>query len=396
MNIGTIITRALNRAKLSVSDSGFRDMANEILDENIQDLWNKEFWKFRKKALTLTTAADTEEYSLDKRARIVNIVPNTMRGTDPVRRLDYEPSHAFYKRRPYSLEGSDPYYFRDGSFQGYATNPSVASTISFTSSLTNYTTGTVSVVRGQTRVVITTGVVSVDKIGQWIRVGSDTKAYRITKIEHNSTSIFYLNEPYQGADSATASFTMGDIAQKVTVLGYVSSQLQEEEIQLNGSTAAVSSKSFTSLVRISKSDKTHGYVTATSNSGAVTNAVLDPGDNDLDIQTVKLYPIPTKTETINYECYIQHPHLYKYSDSPLFPNEFHQLLVLDLYIRLQEEWNEKEVPQTVLERRNTMLQELIYLNNNTDAWTIQKDSYEDSERARLTNLPSTYEEDGSF
>ena len=394
MNTGQIITRALNRSGMSVSEFATRELAKEFLQELVDELWESKHWKFRKRALTLSTTASTEEVSLDKRVRVHNIVPNSMRGTDPYRRLRYEPSHDFYKRRPYELESGNPYYFRDGQFQGYATNPSSASVITFVSSLTNYTTGTLTVVNGQTRVVIATGSVSVDMIGRYIRVGTDNKAYKIVKLDLQSTSTFYIDSPYDGTTSTSATFVIGDIAQKVTVLGYVSGQLQEEEIILNGSTSVATTKSFTSLVKISKSDKTGGYITATSNTGGVTNAVLDPGETDLDIQTVKLYPIPSATETINYEAYITHPKLYKDSDSPLFPSEFHNILVLDLFIRLETEFNGKDVSQTVLDRRSELLNQMNLIDNNTDGWTIQQENYEESERSRVNNLPSTYEDDG--
>lgn len=373
-----------------------RELAKDYLQEIVDELWESKHWKFRKKALTLTTAASTEEVSLDKRVRVHNIVPNSMRGSDPVRQIRYEPSHDFYRRRPYELEGGSPYYFREGQMKSFSTDPSSASVITFVSSLTNYTTGTLTIINGQERVTIATGSVSVDMIGRYIRVGSDNKAYKIKSLDLKSTSVFYLNAPYEGTSSATATFTIGDIAQKVTVLGYVSGQLQEEEVELNGSTSVATTKSFTSLVKISKSDKTGGYITATSNSGGVTNAILDPGETDIDVQTVKLYPIPSGTETVNYEAYITHPKLYKDSDSPLFPSEFHNLLVLDLYIRLETEWNKAEVSQTTIDRRSEILNQMNLIDNNTDDWTIQQENYEDSERSRVNNLPTNYEDDGFY
>lgn len=394
MNTGQIVTRALNRAGLPVSDYATRDFAKDYLQEIVDEYWESKHWNFRKRAFSFSTTASTEEVSLDKRVRVKNIVPNTMRGSDPVRRIDFEPSHDFYKRRTHSLESSSPYFFRDGDFKGYSTNPSSASAIALVSSLTNYTTGTLTVVNGQTRVVIATGAVSVDMIGRYIRVGTDIKAYKIIRLDLQSTSIFYLDSPYEGTSSGSATFTIGDIAQKVTVLGYVSGQLQEEEVQLNGSSSVSTVKSFTSLVKISKSDKTGGYITATSNSGGVTNAILDPGELEIDVQTIKLYPIPSATETISYEAYITHPKLYKDSDAPLFPSEFHNLLVIDLFIRLKVEFQGVEVSEETISRRNSILQQMNSLDNNTDNWKTQQENYEDSERSRSGNLPTTYENDG--
>jgi len=396
MNTGQIVTRALNRAGLSVYEYATRELARDLLQEITDEIFESKFWKFRKRSLTISATASTEEVALDKRVRVSNIVPNSMRGSDPVRTIKYEPSHDFYRRRPYEPESSSPYYFRDGQFKGFSTDPSSASVITLVSSLTNYSTGTLTVVNGQTRVVIATGSVSVDMVGRYIRVTGDNKAYKIVRLDIQSTSVFYIDSPYEGASSTTATFIIGDIAQKATVLGYVSGQLQEEEVQLNGSSSVATTKSFTSLVKISKSDKTGGYITATSNSGGVTNAILDPGETEIDVQTIKLYPIPAANETINYEAYITHPKLYKDSDAPLIPSEFHNLLVLELYIRLQTEINEKEVSQEVLNRRTVLKNQMNLIDNNTDAWTIQQESYEDSERSRASNLPSTYDNDGFF
>lgn len=396
MNTGQIVTRGLNRAGLSVSDFDTREMAKGFLDEIVQELWESKHWGFRKRALTLSTTASTEEVSLDKRVRVQNIVPNSMRGSDPVRRIRFEPSHDFYRRRPYELSSGTPYWFRDGSFQGYATNPSSASVITFSSSYTNYATGTLTVVNGQQRIVIATGAFTQDMVGAYLRVGTDNKAYKITRLDLKSTTTAFIDAPYEGTSSASATFKIGDIAQKATVLGYVSGQLQEEEVQLDGSTSAVTVKSFTSLVKISKSDKTIGYITATSNTAGVTNIVLDPGETDADIQTVKLYPIPTATETISYEAYIKHPILYKDSDSPLIPSEFHNLLVIDLYIRLETEFNGKEVSDAVIQRRSEIINQMNLIDNNTDQWTIQQENFEESDRTTVNNLPTTYEDDGFF
>ena len=102
MNTGQIITRGLNRAGLSVNEYNTREMARDYLQEIVDELFEAKFWQFRKKSLTLSTTASTEEVALDKRARVQNIVPFTMRGTDPVRRLNYEPSSDFYKKRPFT------------------------------------------------------------------------------------------------------------------------------------------------------------------------------------------------------------------------------------------------------------------------------------------------------
>lgn len=396
MNIQTIVTRGLNRAKLSVADLGFRDLATEYLDEIIQEYWEMKFWQFRKRSFTISATSGTSEYTLDKLATVQSILQNSMRGSSPVRLIRYRPTSE-HNRVVFSSDSGNPYWFREGSWRGFQTNPSSASVITFVSSLTNYTTGTVTAVNGSRLLVFAGGAtITLDMLGRWIRIGTDAKAYKITSRDFGSSTRFYINEPYEGTSTSGQTFVIGDIQQKCVVLGYVSSQLQEEEILLNGATSVATTKSFSSILRISKSDKTHGYITATSNSGVVTNIVLDPGETEADFQTVIYYPTPSATETINYDSYIRHPHLYKPTDSPLFPNQFHGLLSLDLFIRLEEEWKGKSVSQETLDRRNKMLDDMIALDNKTDGWQILQETEESSAHTRLDNLPAAYGGDSDY
>lgn len=389
MNISTIVTRGLNRAKLSVVDIGFRDMATDLLNEIIQEHWTRKKWGFSKKSFTLSTTASTEEVTLNKLATVENIVQNSMRGSSPIRNIKFRPSSEWF-RTHFSTASGNPYNYRPGSVQGFQNNPSSASVISFVSSLANYTTGTANIANGSKRVVFGGGAtITIDMLGRWIRFGSDSRAYKLATRDFGSSSIFYLSEVYEGVTDNAKSFSIGDIQQKATVLGYVSGQLQEEEIQLNGTSAVPTTKSFTSFLRITK-EKTYGYVTATSNSGVVSNIILDPGETEADFQTIKFDPIPSATETINYEAYIRHPHLYKPTDSPLFPSQFHGLLVLELYIRLENEWLRRDVTQETILRRDKMLEDMISIDNNTDNWNILQETEESSERSGLNNLPATY------
>lgn len=393
MNNGTIINRALSRRKLAIKDVGFRDMALEMLDEVIQYFWNYQAWKFRVKQFTLAMVIGQEEYPLDK--RIVNysdILKYTLQGSNPVRYIKYEPSQEFNRTHPFELSSGDPYRWRPGQVNGFSLNPSAASVITLVSSLTNYTTGTAAVVNGQNRVVFTTSVLTQNMLGLWIRFASDQRAYRLNRRDFGSSTIYYLDDLYEGVSGAGVAFVIGDVQQKATVSGYLvtSGQYAEEEVQLAGSTPVSTVQQFTSLVRISKSGITGGYITATSNSSAVTNAILSPGETDLNILTINFYPIPSKVETINMESAIAHPFMVKESDSPLFPAQFHELLVVDLQIKIIEEWLNQEVPQGLIERRQRLLNNMVDIDNSTAGWTIQQESEEDSDRTYANNLPNNF------
>jgi hypothetical protein len=395
MNIGTIITRALNRANLAVGDIGFREMALEMLDEVIQEHWNYKNWKFRQVPLTLATVVNQEEYALSKKVASVNeIVPNGFRGTSPYRVIDYIPSHEFHRTRTFDPQYGDPYKFTESQIKQYSTNPSAASVITAVSSQANYATGTATVVNGSRQVIFAGSAMTVDMLGRWVKFGTDVRNYRLVKMD--SATIFYLDSAYEGSDSSSATFSIGDINQKVTVLGYVSGSLVEEELSLNGATPVVGSKSFTSLVRISKSARTAGYITCTSNAGAVSNIVLDPGETECDFVCVKLYPIPDAIETLNYEAYIRHPYLSKESDSPLFPSQFHTLLQLELQIKLESEWHKQDVSQLMLTRRDGLLRRMEEIDNSVDGWTIYQESDESTDRSKIQGLPPSYGSEDDF
>lgn len=393
MNIGTIVTQALMRAGLSISDHAFRELGTQMLDEVIQELWESKLWNFRRSQFWIETQANVSEYSLHKLVDGVDsIVQNTMRGSDPVRRLYYKPASEFHRTHSFSLSSGTPQEYREGETRGIETQVSASSTITVSSSEANQTAGTIAVVYGSRRMILTGATITYDDLGNWIRIGTDLKRYMIVKYE--SSTQFLVHDPYEGTTNATASYALGDVNQKVTVQGYNDDNvIIEEEIELNGATGVTTTTSFQSVIRITKSAKTRGYITATSNGALITNLILDPGETEAEYETVHLYPIPTETELISYWAYSQHPHLYKPTAAPWFPNRFHGLLVLELFIKLQSEWNLKEVPQEVYRRRDKWEQRLIAFDNDTSNWTIQQETERDSERPVNTNLPTNFGRD---
>ena len=388
MNVGTIITRALQRNQISVTDFATREMAKDMLDEIIQTHWHSKKWKCRRGVFYIQTSDNVEEYGLNKLAG--DIVPNTMRGSDPIRMISYKPPHDFYLKHPFELASGDPYIYRDGEMWGVQTQPSASSQITIQSSLANYTTGTVTVVFGSQRVTIATGAFTIDMLGRWLRVGSDNYEYRISKFI--SSSEVLIDRPYEGT-SASTTFVIGDVHQKVTVEGFDSAgnYILEEEVKLNGTTGVVTVNSFAALNRISKSERTVGRVTATSNSALITNISLDPGETEADFRTIKFYPIPTKGELLTFESYARHPFLYKDSDSPLFPSQWHPFLLLELMIKLKSEFLMQEVPSEMLTRRASILDDMRINDNDTDEWNVTQETEQESYgRAGNGNLPENY------
>lgn len=387
MNIGTIINKALIRAQMSISDVPTRDMACDMLDEVIQSIWHRKKWLFRKATFNFTTDANIDEYALHQLAG--EILPNTVRGSDSIRIIRFRPSTDFHKRHPHTIPTGDPYEYREGEMWGVQTQPSASSQISVASSLANYTTGTMTAIFGSRQITIAVGAFTLDMVGRWIRIGTESKRYRIASYISSTQAL--INDPYEGTTGAGKTFAIGDVQQKVSIQGFADDgTVIEEELQLNGTTSVTSTNFFASLNRITKSDKTYGTVTATSNAGAVTNIVLSPGETEADFRTIKLYPIPAKAELITYESYARHPYLHRSTDSPLFPSQWHPLLVIELYIKLMTEFLEKDVSAEVLAKRDQILTDMVINDNDSDEWHIvQETEYQSIDRNR-SNLPENF------
>jgi hypothetical protein len=391
MNTGTMITNALNRCNLSVNDYGFRMMATDMLNEIVQEHFSYKEWKFKKLNDSFATVVGQAEYPLNKRlGSLSDIIDSSFRGSDPVRTIGFMATQDFYKQHPYQIISGTPYKAYPGQVRGVATDPSAASVITFTSSFTNYTTGTATVVQGSNRVIFAGATMLQNWLGGTIRFGTDQQTYRLIKRDFQSSTIFYLDGAYQNVSSVSQTYVIGDVAQWVTALGYVGTKIVEEEVQLNGSTPVATTNSFTTLTKISKSDRTMGYITATSNAGGVTNVVLDAGENEVTVFGINLYPTPTAIETITYEFVPTHPILSKFSDTTLFPAQYHPLLQLDLYIKLISEWLKMEPTQEVLTRREKLHLQMIDTDNNTDNWKKLQETEYMSTRAKISNLPPMY------
>jgi hypothetical protein len=82
-----------------------------------------------------------------------------------------------------------------------------------------------------------------------------------------------------------------DITQKVLVKGVVGGQVFYEQLALNGTTPALTTNSFTSIISITKSDVTLGQVIVTA--GATTLLVLGALEKTAYLRIMTLYPIPT-------------------------------------------------------------------------------------------------------
>lgn len=106
-------------------------------------------------------------------------------------------------------------------------------------------------------------------------------------------------QPTSSSTVSLVSSSVLDSTQTVRIRGEISNgTMIEESLTLNGTTPVVSSNVYTKVRNIAKSSTTIGYVTVTSNSGAVVVAILAPADLSYLVKIIRLNQIPSNALTI--------------------------------------------------------------------------------------------------
>lgn len=107
----------------------------------------------------------------------------------------------------------------------------------------------------------------------------------------------YNNSPTSGAITAVSS-SGDDSTQSVLVRGISGNVEMVDTISLNGTTPAVGTISFTSLISVSKSATTTGTVTLTADSGSTTVAVMSPQELEYIRKFIRISYIPSSVYTV--------------------------------------------------------------------------------------------------
>lgn len=153
-----------------------------------------------------------------------------------------------------------------------------------------------------------------------------------------------LRQPNSASVVTVVSSSASDTTAQVTVFGTVSGYPDQETITLNGTTSAAGTKSFTKVERIVKDATTVGRVTATSNGGNVTLAVLPVGDGTAGItyKKVRLWPVPDNVFPVNVWYYKMPWRLVNDDDVHELGQEFDEALILLTTAKIRYQNNSKE------------------------------------------------------
>lgn len=106
-------------------------------------------------------------------------------------------------------------------------------------------------------------------------------------------------QPSSASTISITSSSASDTTQTIRIRGIVSGSETSEAVTLNGTTAVVSTNSYTRIKAISKSAVTVGRITATSNSGAVTLSVMAPKITESRYKLMKLHYVPASVITVS-------------------------------------------------------------------------------------------------
>lgn len=153
-----------------------------------------------------------------------------------------------------------------------------------------------------------------------------------------------ISQPLQASIVTVVSSSTSDTTQSVTVFGTVSGYPDYETINLNGTTSASGSKSFSYIERVVKSGSTIGRVTVTMNSGNSTIAVIPVGDTTAGIsyKKIQLFPLPNDIFPVNVYYYKDTYRLVNDNDIHELGQEFDEAIILLSTAKMKYENNQKE------------------------------------------------------
>jgi hypothetical protein len=232
-----------------------------------------------------------------------------------------------------------------GEMVGYDQQLAAASRILVQSSLASKTTGTVNVAAGSDRVTSASDIFSRNDVGLRFKKDNDSPSYKIGKVI--GAREIQLIEKYRGTTEQGVGYKIGDVGIKANVTGFVSGQIQSEEVELDGANGILTEKTFNTLVSLSKSDRTGGNISFQNSGSTQTVGSLAPGETEIERQTVLLWPKPSAAETLKYRFFAHHPYLWLESDRMLIPKKWHRLVAARLEKKLLESFS--EVPSSLAE-----------------------------------------------
>lgn len=148
---------------------------------------------------------------------------------------------------------------------------------------------------------------------------------------------------YRGEMTSTTTVTVvssnasDSSTKKVRILGISGGVEDTELISLSGTTNVNSTKTWSSVFGIRKSDVTTGAVTVTQTGGAITLSVIAPAKKVTQYQALDLFNIPNATNNYRAKFYRVPRRMVNDQDVPEMPEVFERVIFTALLLLCREE-----------------------------------------------------------
>ena len=217
--------------------------------------------------------------------------------------------------------------------------------------------------------------------GKEIRVVDPTNKFCLTKVdlyrlfqEVDSLNASGTPSRYTIIDSAAqanpssasalsiVSSSNSDTTQTLFIRGYTGTVEVNESVTLTGTTPAASTNSYTEIKQFTKSATAAGTVTITSNSGAITNAVIAPEVLDYKVKKIRLQPIPTGVVTYEMPYIINPFPMFDNNDTPVIEAaDVIEAMATSIMWKYQRQYSKAQEWERISEK---MIQNLIWDMHN--------------------------------
>ena len=169
-----------------------------------------------------------------------------------------------------------------------------------------------------------------------------------------------LNQPTAASILTMASSSTADTSINVNVQGLnTSGVFVTEAVTLNGTGSVTTTNSYTRVLSLSKSSKTTGTVTITSDAAAVTNVAIAPSDRSVNHPLIGLYTIPSAAITMYYDFTMAVQTLSANDDISLIPEKYHDAIELYAIFRTYKHMNNTSMAQITAQEFTARVDDII-------------------------------------
>jgi hypothetical protein len=350
-----------------VRDTSLTVLAKRWSNEVVDDVMTRQPWSFAKREGHLLTTADTMLYSLP--SHWDNITD--FRQKDSLRDMEILSAVEFHQRIVKPTATGEPYWAIYNGIVGYSQTPESLIGLVSTSAAD---TGTVTVtgISGgweQSESVTLTGITTAYTTKRYSRVISDVAGSAVTgtititddasrtlaTIAAAGTTATITSQPASllSCSSSSTSDDYGtDTGQYLRVRGYNGDDVfVEETINLDGTTAALSTNYFNRYEEIGKYEISTGTITCTSNGGNKTIAKLAPNQLQAEYVEVGFYSVPNAAYDIEVRYSEQPKQMIEDNDSfhPI-PAKYFNVLKDGVFVKA---WNYLKYPSKAGEAKQS-------------------------------------------